>query len=381
MPKISKFRIVNLVYDHDTRIMPNLKIECTDSNGNATHTLIDLINGGGKTVLIQMLGQIAKPKAKIQQRSISSYLNIRGSHFFVLVEWEKDNNDGFLLTGIAYSASDKRKDGDAVSANNEYVRYYTFLTEYQNESPYSIDNIDLSRVDNGVFHVYPYDTVSSLATKSGGELVYYSANDSKKWIEKINEYGISSFEWSLIMNINSVEATGLQGYLTKMNTSEKILDNFIIPAIDQKIMSDYTENKNGTIETMFLNYVKKLITNDEKIKNHKANTDLLENLTKLTEYNRVLGERFDTLTLNKDKACGLRISLTQEKNGMQEMSVQLEKEINQLDEDIEHIQLEKLSKSYYEAKDVFDEIEEKYNEVKNQLFLAKQELDDAKKAS
>lgn len=65
MPQISKIRIVNFYYNNGHRMIPDELYDLSDIEGKkALDTLISLINGGGKSVLVQLMMQPVLPKAK-----------------------------------------------------------------------------------------------------------------------------------------------------------------------------------------------------------------------------------------------------------------------------------------------------------------------------
>ena len=58
MPQIRRIRIVNISYNNGKRLIPDELFDLTDENGSAgLNTLISLINGGGKSVLVQLMMQ------------------------------------------------------------------------------------------------------------------------------------------------------------------------------------------------------------------------------------------------------------------------------------------------------------------------------------
>ena len=73
----------------------------------ANNTLIDMANGIGKTVMIQLMLQPVIPNAKVSGRKIESYFQRPEDHCFVLLEWILDNSKDKLVTGIAMAAGDE----------------------------------------------------------------------------------------------------------------------------------------------------------------------------------------------------------------------------------------------------------------------------------
>ena len=90
MPAIRKIRIVNFRFNDGAKLIPD-EIFCTENaEGKPIDTLLNLDNGGGKSVIVQLLLQPVCPKAKVQNRNISDYFQKGTDHAFVLIEWALD---------------------------------------------------------------------------------------------------------------------------------------------------------------------------------------------------------------------------------------------------------------------------------------------------
>ena len=131
MPQLNKVRIVNFTYNNGKRIIPDTCFSFQDNGGKPLNTLISLANGGGKSVLVQLLLQPILPKTRLAKRKIESFFEKSSDHCFVLIEWRLDNSTQRLLTGIALSAGEnlapEGEEGD--SRRGMTVKYYTFLKE------------------------------------------------------------------------------------------------------------------------------------------------------------------------------------------------------------------------------------------------------------
>ena len=62
MPKINRIRIANIQYDK--KVIKDLCIDCY----RGENVLLNLANGGGKSVLVQLLQQPILPESKIHGR-------------------------------------------------------------------------------------------------------------------------------------------------------------------------------------------------------------------------------------------------------------------------------------------------------------------------
>ena len=74
MPQLSKVRIVNFYYNDGNRLIADELYNFGDNEGkNAGNVLINLDNGGGKSVLVQLMMQPVLPKATASGRKIESF--------------------------------------------------------------------------------------------------------------------------------------------------------------------------------------------------------------------------------------------------------------------------------------------------------------------
>jgi len=130
MPQISKIRIVNFNYNDGNRFIPDELYDlASPDTGEALNTLFNLNNGGGKTVLVQLMMQPVHPKAMAGGRRIEDYFSHTGDHSYILLEWNLDGSKEKLLTGISIAASSSSSTEEDKRGNS--VKYYTFTTHIQ----------------------------------------------------------------------------------------------------------------------------------------------------------------------------------------------------------------------------------------------------------
>ncbi|MBR2088346.1 MAG: hypothetical protein IJ906_14705 [Oscillospiraceae bacterium] len=207
MPQISKIRIVNFYYNNGHRMIPDELYDLTDAEGkHALDTLISLINGGGKSVLVQLMMQPVLPKARAAGRKLEGYFRRPGDHCFVVLEWLKDGSSEKLMTGIAIAAAQTAK-AEETDSGTARIRYYTFYANYTDYTG-NCNIIDLPLSGNEQEHFVPaeFEDVRKLARKSGGKMQVYSSDENAKWADQLAQYGIFQQEWrSLMQPLNSVE--------------------------------------------------------------------------------------------------------------------------------------------------------------------------------
>ncbi len=162
MPQISKARIVNFYYNNGHRFIPDLTFSFEGAEGKAMDTLISLTNGGGKSVIVQLLLQPVLPRVKLNQRRLESYFTRPTDHSFVLLEWKLDDSTDRLLTGIALSGRGEEDENQ----RGRSVRYYTFCKRYGfRGDPEDVDNLPLSVRKGREFQAVPFEFVKEQAKK------------------------------------------------------------------------------------------------------------------------------------------------------------------------------------------------------------------------
>ena len=148
MPQISKIRIVNFQYNDGKRLIADELYDFESKDTGPSDVLINLANGGGKSVLVQLMMQPIIPKAKVAGRRIESFFTKSSDHCYVAIEWVLDGSKMKLMTGIAMAASDSSRDND--QDRGFQIKYYTFISSYQNyQGNYDIISLPLSNKENG----------------------------------------------------------------------------------------------------------------------------------------------------------------------------------------------------------------------------------------
>ena len=380
MPQISKIRIVNFKYNDDKRFIPDELYDLTSNSGDALNSLFNLNNGGGKTVLVQLMMQPVNPKAMAGGRRVEEYFTRQGDHSFVLIEWTTDGSHDKLLTGIAMAASGAGSLDDAKRGNS--IRYYTFKTVYENDSPYSISRLELSRNEGGKYIPAEFDYVREKAKASRGMLEYYSSDESTRWARELSEYGILRTEWESVIEALNKDEGGLNQYFDEAKTSEKLINKFFIPAIEQKIKSVANGRADGSLETMLCSYAKRIKEKETVIKEHNTNTELLRALREIGTISDRLRVESEDFVESIGQVCGFKAALSNYTASMEADIKNLDKAIEEQNALIAHIDYEEKSKDYYEACDsleqmriAFKEAEGKYNGCKAEIDQLRHETD------
>lgn len=373
MPQISKVRIVNFNYNDGKRLIADELYDFASNEKNeALNVLINLANGGGKSVLVQLMMQPIIPKAKVSGRKIESFFNKASDHCFVLLEWIKDNSKEKLMTGIAMAASDSSRSEDD-SSRGMAVRYYTFYSNYTSyTNVYDIVNMPLSKKENGRFVAAEFDTVRALARKSNGILNYYVADDNPKWQKKLAEYGLFQSEWRMIEKLNSEEG-GLTKFFGKFKSSDLLVDGLLIPTIESKLNQTQTKEDNS-LSTMLLSYAKQYVNKQDVIRQKEVYERFSKDLKVLLPQSEKLWNTNDAFEKCIQRLFGFSDTLCEKLDECRSLQNKYDAETDEIDRKFSRIEHERVSLKYYEAKENYDSIFKKYCEATHEEERVSNEL-------
>lgn len=351
MPQITKIRIVNFQYNDGKRLIADELYNFEGEDKRPFDVLINLANGGGKSVLVQLIMQPIIPRARVAGRRIESFFTRPTDHCYVAIEWALDSSKARLMTGIAMAASDSSSDAD--SDRGFRIKYYTFISSYQDyHGLYNIVNLPLSEKENGRFLPAAFDYVRNLAKKSGGGLERYSSEEGKNWGERLSQYGIIQNEWKMIEELNSNE-DGLSKYFSELKSSDAVINKLIIPRIEEK--HSHSDHKDDTsLKTMLLSFAKGYSRQQDDFKEREVLSSFHYELKQTKDKAGELWKSNDALENCVKELFGFAEALNAETMRQEGQSQSLKAQQEKLQNTIRHINWEKASADYYAAKKVYE---------------------------
>jgi hypothetical protein len=370
MPQIRRIRIVNISYNNGKRLIPDELYDLTDENGReGLDTLISLINGGGKSVLTQLMMQPILPRAHASSRRIEEFFTRSDDYGFIILEWMLDNSNTRLLTGIAIAAAETSDE-----SRGRNIKYYTFCSTYtQDSAKYSIVNFDFSYAENSRFVPAEYDYVRKLATRSGGELLSFSDRENAEWKSLLEQYGISQEQWrTLTEKLNSSE-NGMTGYFEKFKTADQLIDQLLIPAIDAHFLqTDVT--RESELSTMMLGYLKQYRNYEKRI--HERDV-CLRFTEAMTEHQKAVQALWSAEDANKHAVSdlfGFQVAVTMESAALNSELIELKQNKEETENALHQIDWEEVSECFWKAKSAAEQAEEAYQQAQNETLNCEESI-------
>lgn len=253
MPHINSIRLVNVYFNNATQFYDDFRMDLAGKN-----TTYDLENGGGKSLLLQMILQTVLPKTYLRREKPVSLLfqggRDRTSH--VVVDWILDEGSvyKYLLTG--FSARKKKSGQEQATAGID--------------GDENLQSGDIDHMNWCVFH--NDDRIAGirkvpLVREEGNNKIYAGFDDVRKFISQMNQKGLParlfeyiseyqafiaghnliSAEWNIIRGINSGE-NNIESYFRQNTTSRKLIENLFIKIIeDVEALNKGEKNNNESL--------------------------------------------------------------------------------------------------------------------------------------
>ncbi len=372
MPQINRCRIINFSYNNNFR---NIVDETFDFY-QGENALLNLKNGGGKSVLVQLMLQPIIPKTRLMGRKIDDFFKGKKTPSYILIEWKLEDKGGYLLTGIALSNRESQSREAEDDSNN--VKYFTFANHYREANLYDIQNIPLLRKEKGKIFIEDFKDAKRILTSkdkaknSNIQIFSDEADDRTHYRKLLESYNIFRDEWdSIVLKINESEG-GVIEIFEKCKSSQQLMNDWILKSIEKVVNKE--DNDQKKLELMLENLVEEMINNEQYIYEKevygKFNLDLDSFINKLNSF---------VVSLDKEKNLEKELSVMyyyfkNEINKIQDFILKLKQDILISQEELKKIDIEERSKEYYDQSETVKNLEIKLENEKKKLEDTKEKL-------
>lgn len=268
MSKINAVRIINLNYNNNAICISD---ETFQMGGQST--LLSLRNGGGKSVLVQMLTApfVHKMHRKTKDRPFESYFTT-AKPTFILVEWALDQGAGYCLTGMMV-----RKSQVSEEQSSEPLEIVNFISEYTSRCEQDIYHLPVVEKSKKEIVLKSFSACKQLfesyKQEKSAKFYYYDMNNyaqSKQYFNKLEEYRIYYKEWEEIIKKVNVKESGLSELFVNCKNEKDLIAEWFLPTVEKKLNRDADRIKE------FQNIIGKYVTmyKDNKSKIERRDTIL-----------------------------------------------------------------------------------------------------------
>lgn len=264
MSKMNAVRIINLNYNNNT-----IRISDETFHMNGKNTLVSMQNGGGKSVLVQMITALFVHKRfrDAKDRPFESYFTT-AKPTFLLSEWVLDNGGGYMTAGMMVRR--RQEIGDS-SDTDDGLEIIQFISEYKAPCPYDIHRLPVVEKRKKEMVLKSFGSCRQLfdSYKKDPSVRFFSYDmnnsaQARQYFDKLAEYQIYYKEWeNIICKVNEKES-GLSDLFLNSKDEKGLVENWLLDVVANKLNKD--KNRVKEFQNIVEKYVCQYKDNKSKIK-------------------------------------------------------------------------------------------------------------------
>lgn len=348
MPLLNKVRFVHLEYNYGRNVIPDTILDI-----DGISTLLKMENGGGKSVMTQMLlaPYIPARLRNFPKRPFADYFRDT-KPAFIVQEWLKDAGAGKFCIGLMAS---RKMNPDLDS--QEKINLYAWIAEYDTDVEFSLNNLELIDLQSNGRRAYKSfqsskTMLENFAKSNPNRFALYNLTNSSHrqvYLSRLEELGIDQGEWIQMRQFNQ-EESGLAKFCESYDTEIKLLRQVLIPAAAAKIDKEASleeVNHVAHFQAMTTEFVDLQAKNKENL---KALSELLEFKDKLNSFytqSLSLRDEYVDLQATGEQIDAFARGISNALTSFSRETETLDALINQAKKDLAHLEYEKLSKEWY----------------------------------
>lgn len=367
MPVINRVRFVNISYDHR-----NIK-DCIFNMYDGSDALMNLSNGGGKSVMVQLMFQPILPGTSLNERHISKYLSKNNSTpIHIMIEWLLDNtnNKQYYLTGICM-ALNKDESSEKGERNTSSYRYFTYTHTYSEGNELDIEHIPVRKINGKSYTLYSYNEMFEEVKKSSRtkrDFNYFTRNKLSEYEQNLSQHRIYKNEWKLLQKINQHEG-GLVEFFESCKTSDQLFDDWIL-----KTISDVAPDNRKKLIECIASLVKPMIERSDNLREKELFECLL---TDTKRFNQNFSEYCHIYVKKEEKERSFAGVLRYKKLEQQRAVEKTEQAITIQEEcakEERHIGMEEISEDVIDSDNKINELARKLTDVEEKIDISEKIL-------
>lgn len=347
MSKINAIRLINVNYNNNAN---RISDETMYFNGEST--LISLQNGGGKSVLVQMLTApfVHARYRNAKDRPFESYFTT-AKPSFILVEWALDQGAGYVLTGLMV-----RKSQNMQEESKENLDIIGIVSEYQEACIQDIHHLQVVEKGKKEMILKNFNACRQLfeTYKKDRDMnfFYYDLTNyaqSRQYFDKLMEYQINYKEWETIIKKINVKESGLSELFSDCRDEKGLTEKWFLETIESKLNKE--KNRIREFQSILEKYAGQYKDNRSKIKRRDTIRQFKEETagvwTKAEQYQEAEQEE----SRQQNKIAWFLHDVKVLLHTTEEAYVRSEEKLEKLKESISRIEYEELSSHMYDCED------------------------------
>ncbi len=280
MSKINAVRLVNINYNNNAI---RISDECFHFNGEST--LMSLRNGGGKSVLVQMMMApfVHKKYRNAKDRPFESYFTTNKPSF-ILVEWVLDQGAGYVMTGMMVRRNQNLEDDGQADA----LEMINFISEYRESCIHDIHHLPIVEKNKKEMILKNFSSCRQLfetyKKDRSVQFFYYDMNNasqSRQYFDKLLEYKINYKEWETIIKKVNLKESGLSDLFADCRDEKGLVEKWFLDAVESKLNKE--KNRMKEFQIILEKYAGQYKDNQSKIRRRDVIRNFKEESVRIRE--------------------------------------------------------------------------------------------------
>ena len=344
MSKINAVRLINLNYNHNA-----IRVSDETFRLNGKSTLISLRNGGGKSVLVQMMMApfVHRQYQNMKDRPFASYFT-GNKPTFILVEWKLDGGAGFMLAGMMV-----RKSQEISQEHTDGLQMVNFIAEYGKACLQDIDHLPVVEKTKKSVVLKGFNECRQMfegfKRERGIPFFYYdmqNPSQARQYYGKLSEYQVFYKEWETIIRKVNLKESGLSDLFADCKDEKGLVQKWFLEAVEKKLNKE--KNRMKEFQGIVEKYTAQYKDNQSKIKRR----DTIEAFREEAQ-----GARQDALrcqaaeeevALHKNRIADFIRQVKLLLSAQQQNALDVAKRIEDIAAELSYLEYEKLSREIYE---------------------------------
>lgn len=359
MSKFNAVRLVNINYNDNA-----IKVSDETFQFNGKSTLLSLRNGGGKSVIVQMMIApfVHKRYRNAKDRPFESYFTTNKPSF-ILVEWQLDHGAGYVMTGMMV-----RRRQEISNESGEELEIVQFISEYEHPCTQDIHHLPVVEKKKKEIILKNFSSCRQLfdSYKKDPKVTFFcydmnNSAQSRQYFDKLLEYQINYKEWENIIKEINRQESGLSNLFADCKDEKGLVEKWLLRSVENKL------NKENDRMREFQNIIEKYISqykdNQSKIQRRDIISQFKEESAFILEtaQNYALAEK--ELGAQQNRIGVFLWQLETARKGAKEKWEQLDIQKEQAVNEIASLQYGQISKSVYEAMEM-----ERYHRAEQEII-------------
>ena len=345
MSKINAVRLININYNNNA-----IRVSDETFHFNGESTLISLRNGGGKSVLVQMLTApfVHRRYRDAKDRPFESYFTT-GKPSFILVEWALDQNAGFVLTGMMVRRSQDSDSGEDLEMVN-------LICEYRSSCIQDIHHLPVVEKGKKEMVLKNFSACRQMFEEYKRDrslhFFYYDMNNgaqSRQYFDKLQEYQIHYEEWESIIKKVNLKESGLSELFSDCRDEKGLVEKWFLDAVESKLNKE--RNRMKEFQVILEKYVGQYKDNRSKIQRRDTIRLFKQEAEQIREKLAIYREGEFKEEAQENLVAHFIAELERLQAGTKEGHEDILAQMEQVHEEISRIEYEKLSGEIYELEE------------------------------